>query len=733
MLFDPFVLRARALLNAKLYDDARQVIENLLAERGREPSLLQELVGIEHAAGNHQSAIELSREVLSQLEPNNDAYSQALFDLAFQLYEAKFIADAKLNLQGLLKIDPDHVGARFLMSQIHIMEFDFTTGNRILLKLVKEDPENTDFRMNLGNNFQIMGAFAAAAEEFRAILEYDADNFDALACLGYNLTKDGQFDIGIEFLRQAFELAPDRVEIGAHLVEALGNAGKNTEALAVLAQQEETRKNNSDFWMQRAAARRNLNQISEAIADYKHALDIEPKNFIASNNLALIYINLGDVEKAVDYLDLAINTISRSHYAPVVFSNVIYNAQYQPERSATELLAMHQKYDDILLQKPTSPPWKFPNKPDPDRPLRVGYISFDFMNHPVGFFVSSVIVRHDRQRVESFCYNTRQREDNVTKIIRNGAHNWRQVHELKNHELERIIRQDEIDVLVDLSGHTANNKLPVFAQKPAPVQVTWAGYVGTTGMSNMDWLLADRFHVPPELEQLHRERIYRMPHGYICYEPPSSMPMVTELPARKTGYVTFGCFNNPVKINRHIMAVWARILHQVPNSRLFLRYGSVGQPESVARITEFFASQNIPAERLRIENGGTAISMYLSYGEVDIALDSQPYSGGLTTCEAMWLGVPVVTCPGDRFASRHSYSHLSNVGLGEMVGKNMDDYVKIAVELAHDLDRLSAIRTKLRAQMAASPLCDADQFTLDLEDAWRFMWGDYCKSVKLLT
>ncbi|MDI9349721.1 MAG: tetratricopeptide repeat protein [Candidatus Symbiobacter sp.] len=733
MLFDPWILRARALLNAGLYDDARNLIHNLIDERGRETALLQELSGIEKNTGNHAAAIALAREVLANTPPDSDQYPQAYFDLAYYLYEGKYLAEAKTMLEQILAKSGDKghedTGARFLMAQIYMLERDFLQANPILLRLVKESPDNLDFRLNLGNSFHLMGAYSTAAEEFRHIIERDPDHCDGLAALGYALVKDGQAASGIEFLRRANQIAPSRPEIGAHLAEAMNTAGQHQEALTVLLEQEDYRGNSCEYWMQRAATLRHLNQIAAAVAGYKHALEIEPTNFIANNNLALIYINLGDVEKSESYLNAARANINQSDYAPVVYSNAIYNAQYLPDQTATGLREMHLGYNQALITKPAAPPWHFPNPRDPDRPLRVGYVSHDFMNHPVGFFVSSVIGRHDRRQVESFCYNTRQREDNITKIIRAGAHNWRQIHDFNDTALEQLIRQDAIDVLVDLSGHTADNKLPVFARKPAPVQVTWAGYVGTTGLATMDWLLADRYHVPPELDELHAERVYRMPHDYICYEPPSNMVTVAALPALQNGYVTFGCFNNPVKINRSIMAVWARIMHQVPNSRLFLRYGQVGEPESVARITDFFAAQGIPSHRLRIENGGTAIYMYQGYNEMDIALDTQPYSGGLTTCEAMWMGVPVVTCPSTRFASRHSYSHLTNVGLGEMVGQNFDDYVQIAVALAHDLGRLSAIRTSLRARMAASPLCDSDQFTLDLEAAWRFMWREYCATL----
>jgi predicted O-linked N-acetylglucosamine transferase (SPINDLY family) len=243
----------------------------------------------------------------------------------------------------------------------------------------------------------------------------------------------------------------------------------------------------------------------------------------------------------------------------------------------------------------------------------------------------------------------------------------------------------------------------------------------------MDWLIADRFHVPPELEAFHSERVYRMPHGYICYEPFIMAPAVGPLPALKNGFVTFCSFPNPAKINPGAIAVWARILAAVPGSRLRLSYKWLNAALNVERIHGEFARHGIDVARVSLEGGGDPKVMMDCYNASDIGLDTFPYSGGLTTCEALWMGVPVVTYPGTRFESRHSFSHLSNAGLTETTARDLDDYVRIAVELAHDLPRLADIRLNLRPRMAASPLCDAGQFVRDLEAGFRFMWRSWCE------
>ena len=294
---------------------------------------------------------------------------------------------------------------------------------------------------------------------------------------------------------------------------------------------------------------------------------------------------------------------------------------------------------------------------------------------------------------------------------------------MSDERLAKQIRADGIDILFDLSGHTANNRMLVFARKPAPIQITWIGYEGTTGLTAMDYLIADRHVIPEGSEKHYCERVLRMPDGYLCYDPPTAAPPVGELPALIKGYATFGSFNNLAKITPEVIAVWAKILRRMPESRLLMMYCGLGDPTVTQRYIDLFEAQGVEPQRLELLPP-TSYSEYLAtYHQVDVVLDPFPFSGGTTTCEALWMGVPVVTWPGETFAGRHSLSHLSNVGLTETIARDLSGYVDIAVSLTSDTSRLAAIRASLRERVAASPLCDGERFADNLgallREAWR--------------
>ncbi len=324
--------------------------------------------------------------------------------------------------------------------------------------------------------------------------------------------------------------------------------------------------------------------------------------------------------------------------------------------------------------------------------------------------------------METVCYSDRMVEDDLTRRFQAAAAQWRDVAGVSDQRLAEQIRADQIDILFDLAGHTAHNRLLVFARKPAPIQVTWAGYVGSTGLKAMDYLIADRYEIPPDAERHYRERLLRMPDGYVCYDPPVYAPQVARLPALDHGQVTFGCFNNPAKITPQAIEVWARILRQLPGARLVLKYKGWSDCGVARRFTEMFAAQAIDPGRLELLGSSPHVKLLAEYNRIDLALDPFPYNGGLTTCEALWMGVPVVTCPSETFASRHSLSHLSNVGLTETIARDLDEYVELAVSLAGDLPRLAGLRAGLRARMAASPLCDATRFAANLASRLQEVW-----------
>ena len=280
--------------------------------------------------------------------------------------------------------------------------------------------------------------------------------------------------------------------------------------------------------------------------------------------------------------------------------------------------------------------------------------------------------------------------------------------------------------MVDLAGHTAKNRLLVLARKPAPVQVTWAGYVGSTGLSAMDYLIADDRHVPEGAKRHYSERVIRLPDGYICYQPPDHAPRPGPLPFERNGFISFGCFQNPAKLNDDVLAAWAEILNAVRDSRMILKYGNMDAEGNRTRILDQFGAHGVGEQRITLEGKSPPAELLGRYNDVDIALDTFPYSGGLTTCEALWMGVPTIANPGETFASRHSLSHLTNVGLPELVADDLPDYVSKAVDLANDVSRLTALRSGLRERMAISALCDGRKFAADFTSSMRQIWKDWC-------
>lgn len=355
------------------------------------------------------------------------------------------------------------------------------------------------------------------------------------------------------------------------------------------------------------------------------------------------------------------------------------------------------------------------------RSPRIGFVSPQFGLHPIGFLALPLVEALKNMDCVTICYSARKVLDSYTDRFQNATNAWRVTSHLSAEQLASQIRADKIDILIDLMGHTSPSLL-AFAYHPAALQISWLGYVGTTGMRAMDGLLADAYHIRPGEEANYSEQVLRMPCGYACYGPPGYAPDVGALPALQSGNVTFGCFNNPSKFSPGIVQAWAEILQRVPHSRLLLKYLRLNDSETQQLIRNQFAAAGVDPLRVLIEGEADHETMLATYQRVDLALDTQPYSGGLTTCEPLWMGVPVITYPGKTFAGRHSTSHLMNAGLGQFIAPNRASYIDLAISWANRLDELSTIRSTIREQIRQSPLCDAHRFAEDFLTVLRAAW-----------
>ena len=575
------------------------------------------------------------------------------------------------------------------------------------------------------------GRLQAAEQIYRQILAVQPDHADALHLLGVIAHQAGKPDEAVACYRRALELKPDLADAYNNLGKTLRNQGKLDEAVACCRRALELKPDYADAHNDLGNVLQEQGKPDEAIACYRRALELKPDLAQAHNNLGVVLKEQGRLDEAVSCYRRALELkpdFSGAH------SNLLLALQYFADVTPAALAEAHAEFDRRHAAPLRGAIAPHENVRAGSGPLRLGFVSRDLRRHPVGFFLVRVL-EHLAQLPspacgrgaggegwETICYSDRTVKDDLTLRLRAAATHWRDVFGISDQRLAEQIRADRIDILFDLAGHTAHNRLLVFARRPAPIQVTWAGYVGTTGLKSMDYLLADRYEVPPGAERHYQERVLRMPEGYVCYDPPLYAPPVAPLPAFEHGQVTFACFNNPAKVTPQAIEVWARILRRLPGARLVLKFKGWNISGVARRFAEMFTAREIDPRRLEFLGPSPHAELLAEYNRIDLALDPFPYNGGLTTCEALWMGVPVVTCPGETFAGRHSLSHLSNVGLTETIARDVDEYVELAVSLAGDLPRLAALRAGLRQRMAASPLCDGKRFAADLASMLHDVW-----------
>jgi protein O-GlcNAc transferase len=575
-----------------------------------------------------------------------------------------------------------------------------------------------------------------------AILAVSPDMFEALALLGSAAFQQGDLARAEAGFRHAAAIRPDDHSVWSNLASCLNRLGRSDEALAIHEQLAQSTPRSATQWNNYGCTLAALDRSAEAETAFRQALTLRPDYVNAMVNKARVLKTLGRLDEAeldcrragaldpasADVLGVLGNVLLAQGRAEdalsahclavaadprdaAAHSRALLALQYRSDVTPLALLEAHRAWHAQHTAS-IEPLPGVARRVDPNRPLRLGFVSEDFGCHAVGYFLMRLLENLDRLACQPVCYHDRRTKDALTHRLEAAVPAWRCVYGVTHEALAHQIRADHIDVLVDMGGHTSN-RLPVFARRAAPIQIAWLAYPGTTGVPAIDYLLADAWQIPPGDERYYVERVLRMPHGYACYDPPADAPVPSSLPARKAGRVTFGCFNNPAKMNQQVLALWAQILRRLPHARLLLRFRGLDCPAVAARFRAAFRDQGVEPDRIELAGWAAHAQLLAEYARVDLALDPFPYSGGLTTCEALWMGVPVITTPGTTFAGRHSLSHLASAVLTEFVAPTQADYVELAVRWANDLDRLEQWRAELRPRMAASPLCDGRQFADD--------------------
>jgi protein O-GlcNAc transferase len=570
------------------------------------------------------------------------------------------------------------------------------------------------------------GNLKFAEHLFRDILEVQPHNVSALHFIGVIYYEFKDYDSAIKYIRKALQFGPNYVDAYNNLGLVLEETNRRDEAIMCYEKAVALNPNFDRAHYNLGTALKEKWQIDDAIKHYQIALQLNPCFVEAYNNMGLALQDQGNLEEAERYFRLALQM--KPDFS-LCYSNLLllmnYSARYDPPTVFSE----HLRFASQMGEPLSSALLPHANKPSSARRLRIGYVSPDFRRHSVAYFIEPVLEAHSRDDFEVFCYSDVLRPDNITKRLQEYADQWRSIVGISDAETAELIRRDEIDILVDLAGHTGNNRILVFARKPAPVQVSWLGYPNTTGISTVDYRFVDGYTDPPGLtDPFYTEELIRLPESFLCYLPDKDSPNVEESLFIKSGHVTFGSFNYFTKVSPETVALWTAIMKAIPSSHLILKSRNFSDRTSCKHAMELFTRNDIAAERIELLPINLSFTEHLGvYNRVDIALDTFPYNGTATTCEALWMGVPVITLAGDTHASRVGASLLSNIGLSDLVAHTREQYREIAVRLASDLNKLKSLRYTLRDRVARSPLTDATRFIVHLENCYKNIWDKYCK------
>jgi len=680
--------------------------------------------------------------------------TQQALDLAREHLAAGRLAEAEALYAQVLSENPDHPRALSMLGVLMHQTGRDEQGIDLLRRAVAARPGEADFHCNLGVVLADLGRADEAVVAYRAAISHNPRFAAAYSNLGNVLAAKGDIEGAIDALRRAAELQPDLAEAAVNLGLVLHGAGRAGDAAEAFRRAAKMRPQLADHyrdlgntssgndqvraaadafrvaallrpdWAEAhrgiGAAMLRLNQPDEAMAAFRRAIALNPSDGESYFNLAKAVGMAGD-------LDLAITLLEKSAALRPELGGDSYRLMLMllhPGYSPDLVLREHRKWATEWADPLTPANPEHPNDRAPDRRLRVGYVSQDFCDHPVGLNMIPLLREHDKTAVEVFCYSSLAKPPDVfTENFRRYANHWRDVINIGDEQLAEMIRADRIDVLVDLSLHTPGHRLLAFARKPAPVQATFAGYPGTTGLAAIDYRLTDPYLDPPgSNDQWYTEQSVRLSDTFWCYEP-GPTPPVGPLPAQSNGFITFGCLNNFAKVNQPILRLWAAVLRAVDGSRLLLLASPGGHRQ---RVREIMAADGVAPERVLFHERVPTQQYLTLYNAIDISLDPFPYNGHVSSLDSLWMGVPVVTLVGQAAWSRAGWSQLSNLYLTQLAAFSPEQFVQIAAALAGNVHALAELRAALRDRVRHSPLQDARRFARGIEQAYRAMWRRWC-------
>jgi FkbM family methyltransferase len=678
---------------------------------------------------------------------------------AIQYHQSGQLQKAEEIYKKVLEINPDHSDSLHLSGIIAHQSGKNDIAANLINRAIQTRPDEPVYYLSLGSVYKAQGRLDEAILSYQKAMELKPDYAEAYNSLGVAFYAQGRLDEAILHYKKALQLNPDFamaynnigvvfkdqgrldkaiwnykkvLELNPDLVEAYDNLGvafytqdRLDEAISCFQKALELNPDYAKAYNNLGIAFYPQGKLEEAALNYQKALELNPDYAEAYNNLGAVLKSQSRINEAISCYQKALQIkpdFTTAH------SNLLYILHYHEHIDSEQLFLDHKQWAKLHALPLSNAIQPHLNDRSPERRLRVGYVSPDFCMHPVACFIEPVLASHDRSAFEIFCYSNVVCPDVATDYLKGLADCWRDIVGMSDEQVANLVRNDQIDILVDLAGHTAYNRMLLFARKPAPVQATYIGYPNTTGLPTMDYRITDSWADPSgQTDHLYTEKLVRLPSSFLCYKPPKETPIVAKLPALKTRQITFGSFNNLAKVTPEVIVLWSAILAEVPNARMIVKSKALADKNTRQRIQEMFVKNGVSATQINLTGFAPSFAEHLElYNSVDIGLDTFPYNGTTTTCEAMWMGVPVIVLAGQSHASRVGVSLLSNVGLTDLIAGSTEAYLKKAVKLAGDLKRLEKLRTNLRDMMLHSPLTNADRFTRALEDVYREMWRHWC-------
>jgi predicted O-linked N-acetylglucosamine transferase (SPINDLY family) len=616
----------------------------------------------------------------------------------------------------VLKADPRHADSIHLLGVIAHQTGHSDSAVELIGNAIAINDNVAEYHSNLGAVLCAQGVLDGAVHCCRKAIDLKPDFADALGNLGNALRQLGQLDEAVACYRRAVNCRPASPTLHGDLGRALQERGHLDEAIVCYRKAIALSADSSEAHSNLANGLQEQGRLDEAVACYRRALELNPNYPEAHNNLGKTLADQGRLDEADTHLRRAVEL--RPDYFSA-YSNWLFVQNYLAHQPHELLCNMARQFGVVASSRAKNAFSRW-CPPSPDQPLRVGLVSSDLCNHPVGYFLEALLRAVDPARIKFLAFPSHRREDELTLRIKPYLRAWEPIHALSDASAAQLINAHGVQVLLDLAGHSAFNRLPMFAWRPAPVQASWLGYFATTGVAEIDYFIGDPQVLPTTESHHFTETPWLLPEIYYCFSPPAELMAVSSLPALSNASPTFGCFNNLTKMNDAVVAVWARVLNSLPGSKLMLKAKQLCDKTVCANTRARFASHGVTADRLLLEPASSRDEYLRAYNRIDIAFDPFPYPGGATTFEALWMGVPVLTKRGDRFLSHAGETIALNAGLADWIAADEGDYLRKALHFAADLKSLSGLRTQLRAQVLTSPLFDAARFARHFEAA---MWG----------